>query len=127
VELAKSQALADYINRSFNVDCNSVNSIEALNLGNTDLLINATPIGMKESDPCLIKKEQLHPGVLVYDLIYNPEETKLLKIAKEVGSPTANGLGMLLYQGMIAFEIWTGNTAPLKTMKDALLEGVRKL
>ncbi len=99
-------------------------SVAELNIKGADLLVNATPIGMKETDPCLVDRDFLHKGLLAYDLIYNPEETKLLKTAKEKGSRASNGLGMLLYQGMLSFKIWTGQNAPKEVMQKALLEGL---
>lgn len=83
-----------------------VNSVDDLNIEISDLLINATPIGMKNSDLCLIEPELFHSNMLVYDLIYNPEETALLKLAKDRGAQTANGLGMLFFQGVLAFQHW---------------------
>lgn len=55
---------------------------------------------------------------MVYDVIYNPEETKLLRMAKEAGCRTANGLYMLLYQGAAAFKIWTGQDMPVELIKE---------
>jgi shikimate dehydrogenase len=57
---------------------------------------------------------------LVCDLVYNPPETKFLKAAKKKGAQQLSGLGMLLYQGVIAFEIWTGRKAPVAVMKKSL-------
>jgi shikimate dehydrogenase len=57
---------------------------------------------------------------LVYDLVYNPPETSFLQMARGAGAQTANGLGMLLHQGAVAFELWTGEEAPLETMRQAL-------
>ncbi|MEW5895696.1 MAG: shikimate dehydrogenase [Candidatus Omnitrophota bacterium] len=85
-----------------------VRSIDDLNIEIADLLINATPVGLKSSDPVLFEKELLHPDMLVYDLIYNPRETKLLAMARERGARISNGLGMLFYQGVLAFEHWAG-------------------
>jgi len=121
----KGLKLADKINREF-PKCKAlpVESIEDADIKNADLLINATPVGMKESDPSLVKEETLHRNLFVYDLIYNPAETKLLYLAKKVGARTSNGLGMLLYQGMLSFETWTGEKAPLEVMEKALLERV---
>jgi shikimate dehydrogenase len=82
---------------------------------------------MKEADPCLVEGKFIHRDILVYDLIYNPKETKLLKTAKEKDAGISNGLGMLLYQGACAFELWTGRPAPLEVMRQALKEGVEKL
>lgn len=95
-------------------------SIAELHLREADLVVNATAVGMEEADPCIIDVNSLNRGVLVYDLIYNPKETKLLKAAKAAGLRVSNGLGMLLYQGMLAFEIWTGKSAPKEVMQKAL-------
>jgi len=110
-----------------NFGISPVDTIEALNLGDKDLLVNATPIGLKESDPCLVTKDMMHEGLFVYDLIYNPRETKLLALAKKCGAKTSNGLGMLLYQGALSFEHFTGVSAPIEIMRKALEEGVNKL
>ncbi len=83
-----------------------VSTIDELNIELADLLINATPIGMKESDPCLVKKDLLHSHLMVYDLVYNPSETPLLKLAKSQGAKAVNGLKMLFYQGVLAFQHW---------------------
>jgi shikimate dehydrogenase len=119
--------LADKLNKEF-PECKTAyaDSPEKLDIKNSDLLINATPIGMRESDPCLIKEEQMHKGLFVYDLIYNPAETKLLKIAREKGLKTSNGLGMLLYQGARSFEIWTGMSAPVEIMRRNLREAIER-
>lgn len=82
------------------------------------LLINATPIGMKEGDASIIDKSLLHRNLSVYDVVYN-RETRLIKEAKSLGLPAAGGLGMLLHQGAAAFELWTGKTAPIE-MRQAL-------
>jgi len=93
-----------------------------------DLLINATPVGMKEGDSSPTDKELLRicKGKLsVYDVVYN-RETQLIKDAKELGIPAVGGLGMLLYQGMLSFEIWTGENAPEDVMRKALLKELNK-
>jgi shikimate dehydrogenase len=102
-------------------------NLEALAIEDKDILINATPVGLKESEPSPVKEEFLHQGLLVYDLIYNPQETKLLALARKKGARTANGLGMLLYQGALSFKLFTGQDAPLEVMRKALKEGVEKL
>lgn len=98
----------------------AVARIEELNLGNKDLLVNASPVGMRADDPCLIEDRMLHNNLFVYDLIYNPVETKLLTKAKKAGIGFSNGLGMLLYQGALSFEHFTGKKAPVEIMKTAL-------
>jgi shikimate dehydrogenase len=82
---------------------------------------------MKEADPSLVDEKLIHKNLLVYDLIYNPAETKLLKAARSRGARASGGLGMLLYQGAIAFQIWTAKEPPLEIMRLALEEGVKNL
>jgi len=121
----KSRRLVENIKRNYpKVDVSIASNVENLKIDKADILINATPVGMKESDPLLVKQEWLHKNLFVYDLIYNPSETKLLKMAKEAGCKCANGLGMLLYQGVLAFEHWTGKKAPVEVMRKALLERI---
>ena len=102
-------------------------NIEELNIEDAHILINATPVGMRQGDPCLVDEKFIHAGMLVVDLIYNPPETKLLKIAKNKDAQVANGLGMLLYQGVYSFEIWTDQRAPISLMREALIKGAEKL
>ena len=84
-----------------------VDEPEDLNIELADLLINTTSVGMKESDPFLIDPESLHKNMLVYDVIYTPVETKLLAQARLKKAQTANGLGMLFFQGVLAFWHWS--------------------
>jgi len=84
-----------------------VESSEDLNIELADLLINTTRVGMNPADPLLIDPEALHKDMLVYDVIYNPPETKLLAQARLKKAGTANGLGMLFYQGVFAFWHWS--------------------
>jgi shikimate dehydrogenase len=87
-----------------------------------NLALNATSLGLKSADPLPFKEKEFNFGQTpaVYDMIYRPAETPLLKAAKAAGCRTANGLGMLLYQGAKALEIWTGRTAPIEIMRQAL-------
>lgn len=125
IDPAKTQELVKRIKRFYPTDVfEVVGRIEDLEIAKADILINATPVGMKESDPLLVKQEWLHQNLFVYDLIYNPSETKLLKMAKEAGCKYANGLGMLLYQGVLAFQHWTDKKAPVEVMRKALLERI---
>ncbi|MGD0335499.1 MAG: shikimate dehydrogenase [Candidatus Omnitrophota bacterium] len=124
----RAKGIADLIKNLFpGSKVKAVDNISDLDIKQKDILVNATPIGMKESDPCLVSIDMLHPGLFVYDLIYNPPETKLLQLAKEKGLTCANGLGMLLYQGVLAFKHFTGRDAPVEIMRRALEEGVKKL
>ncbi|MBO0461754.1 shikimate dehydrogenase [Enterococcus sp. DIV1298c] len=90
-------------------------------LEDTDLLINGTDMGMGEKKEMVpIDPQLLHPKIAVFDLIYSPRETRFLKEAKAQGCLTRNGLGMLLYQGAIAFELWTGQTMPIEKIQPLL-------
>lgn len=84
------------------------------------LLVNTTPLGMKSGDPPSFPPHLLHPHWSVADLIYRPEETPLLAAAKKAGATVVPGLGMLLHQGALSFEIWTKQKAPLSVMRHAL-------
>ena len=90
--------------------------------GKIDLVLNSTSLGLNKSDPLPIdeSKFSLSNAESVFDMIYNPAETKLLAKAKAVGCNTSNGLGMLLWQGVKALEIWSGQTAPVALMRNAL-------
>ncbi|MFN3395377.1 MAG: shikimate dehydrogenase [Thermodesulfovibrionales bacterium] len=100
----------------------NVYHIERLtDLKDIDIVINATPIGLKDTDPSPIDISLLTGDKVVCDLIY--KDTFLLRSARQRGCKTLNGLGMLLYQGVLAFEIWTGMKAPVEVMREALLKG----
>lgn len=90
---------------------------------NGDLVVNATPIGMEESvGTTPIPLDLINERHFVYDLIYTPLETALVAGAKERGARASGGLGMLLYQAVRAFAIWTGQKAPVDAMRSALLD-----
>lgn len=84
------------------------------------ILVNGTSVGMSpNTEQCLISdKSFFHKDLIVSDLIYEPRETKLLKLAREAGCRTQNGLYMLLYQGAEAFRLWTGEEMPISIIKD---------
>jgi shikimate dehydrogenase len=94
--------------------------------GEVDLAINATSLGLAANDPLPVdgKRFSLRQARAVYDMIYRPAETPLLAAAKAAGCRTANGLGMLLYQGAKALEIWSGKPAPVEIMRQALEKNV---
>jgi len=94
-------------------------------LEETDMVVNTTSVGLKPEDPILIPPEVLRPSMVVYDLIYNPPETPLLKAARAAGAKAVHGLGMLLHQGALAFEIWTGKKAPVEVMRQALTQELK--
>lgn len=89
----------------------------------TDILINATPLGMyPKVDASPISKELLHSKLFVFDVVYNPLETKLMKEAAEVGGKILGGLDMLVNQGVLAFEWWTGKTPNSELMKNEIID-----
>jgi shikimate dehydrogenase len=90
-------------------------------LSNADLVVNATPIGLKEDDSTLLIDVNMLPvTTLVMDMIFNPPLTLLLRTARAHGCQVLNGLSMLLFQGALAFELWTGRPAPIQVMQKAL-------
>jgi len=124
LEEEKSADLAAYVNSYFGTKCSAV-SVTSPDLQKAikkaDVLINCTPIGMrpKMDQSPLPKNTKLSAKLLVYDLVYNPQETKLLKEAEAAGCKTCSGLGMLVRQGALAFTIWTGEEAPVDIMSKA--------
>jgi shikimate dehydrogenase len=92
----------------------------ARELDQIDLVVNATSIGLRASDAAVLPARVLQPHLCVFDTVYRPARTRLLAAAEEAGARAANGLSMLLHQGALSFEVWTGQTAPLTVMKTAL-------
>jgi len=127
IDTEKARQLVDDLGVRIDVSMVScVNSIDDLNIELADLLVNTTPIGMKDQDPCLVDEELLHKDMFVYDLIYNPARTKLLQLAESKGARVSNGLGMLFYQGVLAFQHWADielNTEIKELMWASLQQG----
>lgn len=92
--------------------------------GRSCLLINGTNVGMGELEGQIpmIEISDLRADLAVSDIIYHPAETQLLRESKKIGAKTMNGLGMLIYQGAVAFELWTNETMPIDLVKTALLK-----
>jgi shikimate dehydrogenase len=85
----------------------------------TDLVVNCTPVGMRGSETegqSPITAEHLPDGAVVFDLVYNPQETPLVKMTREKGARAVSGLGMLVYQAAESFRLWTGQDAPVQDM-----------
>ncbi len=89
-------------------------------LARTDLVINATALGLSPADPSPLPQSVLSPHLLVYDLVYKKIPTRLLAAAADCGARGANGLSMLLQQGGLAFELWFERPAPIAAMRRAL-------
>ena len=95
-------------------------------LKEADVLINTTTLGMHpNTENSIATAEELHPELTVFDIVYNPLETKLLKEAKSIGAKTVSGILVLVYQGAEAFRLWTGIEPPVEIMKKAVLEALK--
>lgn len=90
-------------------------------LQESDLLVNATSVGLKYGDGMLINVNFLHKDLLFYDLIYSPFGTKLLIEARKRKLEAVDGLGMLIYQAILSFQIWTGKKPPVKIIRNAVM------
>jgi len=95
-------------------------------LAATDLIVNATSLGMKPEDAQLLPADALQPRHLVFDMVYRAGgETPMLADARQAGARTVDGLSLLLHQGAISFEHWFDRPAPLKVMREGLQNAVR--
>ena len=94
-----------------------------------DLIVNCTSLGMRhgpDENASPLAAEQMGPGCLVYDLVYNPMRTPLLREADAAGANTLGGISMLVYQGAASFELWLERPAPVPVMMDAALAAMRE-
>ncbi len=103
------------------VGADSISEIDSY-LKGADILVDTTPLGMDPhiNDEPIAKSDAMHDGLVVFDAVYNPNETVLLKEAIKAGAKPVYGIKMLLYQGAESFKIWTGRDAPIDVMQDAL-------
>lgn len=122
----RTQKKADDVAAEIRARHPNVNVHTSYPSGKVDLLLNATSLGLKSDDTLPYSQQQfdLRHAEAVYDMIYRPAQTLLLQSAKAAGCRTANGIGMLLYQGAKALEIWTGQPAPIEIMRRALEKNV---
>ena len=120
----KAQSLAsDVLDSDLigNVNSDSISEIGTY-LKDADILVDTTPLGMDPhiDDEPIAKAENMHEDLVVFDAVYNPNETVLLKEAIKAGAKPVYGIKMLLYQGAESFKIWTGVDAPVDVMEKAL-------
>jgi shikimate dehydrogenase len=87
-----------------------------------DVIVNATPVGMREGDP--LPGTSFNSGQVVVDLVYDPPSTEMVERARSAGADAWGGLGMLVHQAAAAFRIWTGQDPPLETMSAAALRAI---
>ena len=125
-----SLELVNYLRKTFpNVEFNTYQIERIRDLSDIDLLVNTTPIGMlgRAADFTPVEENELRTlkqGAVVYDVIYNPKKTILLKLAQKYGYRTINGVDMFIHQALAAEQIWTGRTPDFKDMKIAALENL---
>ena len=125
-ELDWAENLAAMISKEFNIEVPAL-ELTKENLGNTlenaEILVNATSVGMSpNNDVSPTPAELLKAELTVYDVIYNPIQTKLLRDAEAAGSTTIGGINMLVWQGIMAFEKWTGQKPPFDLMKEQAMK-----
>lgn len=120
----RAEKLAGDISDSGLIDDIKSDSISAINnyLGDADILVDTTPIGMHPhiDDEPIATFDNMHEDLVVFDAVYNPNETVLIKEAIKAGAKPVYGIKMLLYQGAESFKIWTGQDAPIDVMENAL-------
>lgn len=85
-----------------------------------DLIVNATPLGMRRTDPPLLRDSLIQPHHMVFDMVYSPPRTRLLSDAESAGARGCNGLPMLLWQGAVSFDFWFNREAPVEAMRAGL-------
>jgi len=129
IDNQKAEALAAYITKDENSKVlvtvvKDRGSYEDF-ISKTDLLVNATPIGLKDGDEELFDYRYIHEKLYVFDLVY-AVNTRLIREAKEKAFKTINGLNMLIYQASESFKIWTGLSVPIDVMKKAIIESGKK-
>lgn len=128
LELDWAEELAHHISQSFKKEVKALALNKenlAMVLEKAEVLINATSVGMSpEIDETPVPAELLKPGLVVFDIVYNPVKTRLLREAEAAGAKTVGGLDMLVWQGALAFEKWTGQKAPFDLMKKEAIKAL---
>jgi len=129
-ELNWAKDLARNISRSFSrevkaLELNRENLAGVLDIA--DIVVNATCVGMTpDIDETPVTSDLLKPGLTVFDIVYNPIKTRLLREAEAAGATTISGLDMLVWQGALAFEKWTGMKAPIELMREEVIKVLEK-
>ena len=129
--LERAQALAELAaNRGVPARAIELNALQSDGVAaQTELIVNCTSLGMHhgpDEDASPITASQIPPSALVYDLVYNPMLTPLLRGAHSVGASTLGGISMLVYQGAASFELWLERPAPVSVMMDAAMDAMRE-
>ena len=127
----RAEALAELAaNRDVPARAIELNALQSDGIsGQVDLIVNCTSLGMHhgpDEDASPLPASQIPPSALVYDLVYNPMLTPLLREARSAGAPTLGGISMLVYQGAASFELWLGSPAPVAVMMDAAMAAMQE-
>lgn len=130
LELDWAEELASRISQIFTKEVEALELNEenlAKVLEKADIVVNATSVGMSPNiDETPIPAKLLKPGLIVFDIVYNPIKTRLLREAEAAGAKTISGFNMFVWQGVLAFELWTGMKAPVKLMREEAIKGLQE-
>jgi len=128
LELDWAEELADRLSKTFKEEVKALELVEAnlaRALDKADILVNATSVGMSpNTDETPVPSTLLKPDLVVYDVVYNPVKTRLLREAEAVGAQTISGVEMLVWQGVLAFEMWTGVKPPAELMRGEVIKAL---
>jgi len=122
-----NRTLGNALKLAHEFHCAAKSIEEAQDIKESQIIINASSIGMKPwEDAMLIPEKCINKGQIIFDIVYKPQKTKLLQIAEKKGATVIYGLEMLLYQGTAQFELYTGKKAPVGIMRKTLVENLKK-
>jgi shikimate dehydrogenase len=131
LELDWAEELASRISQVFKKEVKALELNEknlAKVLAKADILVNATSVGMSPNiDETPVSPDLLRPSLTVFDIVYNPIKTRLLREAEAAGAKTISGVDMLVWQGALGFELWTGAKAPVKLMRETAIKGLTRI
>jgi len=118
----RAEALAKDVIKVGKVQASGYEDLKAI-IRESDILINSTSVGMyPKISETMVTSDMMHKDLTVFDIVYNPQNTLLLKEAKRAGATTIDGVMMLVFQGAESFKIWTGRTPPVDVMEKAVRE-----
>lgn len=127
-ELGWAEELAEQLTQAFGKEVRAMELTDgnlAQALEGAYILVNATSVGMTpNTDETPVGADLLKPSLVVFDVVYNPVKTKLMRQAEQIGAQTVSGLEMLVWQGALAFELWTGAKPPVELMRKEVLRSL---
>lgn len=130
LELDWAVELASRLSQAFDEEVEALELVEenlARALEKADILVNTTSVGMSpDVDETPVASKLLRPDMVVFDVVYNPVKTRLLREAEQIGAKVIGGLDMLVWQGALAFERWTGLKAPVELMKKVAIKRLER-